>query len=196
MSVPDRRARATALLYPSSRSTDKGGASQPGSERDLLQGRHQAFRTAAATAQRVSARPGGARQFVRRVTAKRDKVRHLLWINAISLPNLFGPDAREFAAPRRVEDRRALLRRAERNLDRRWRLRQCRLRAPQRRLRQRESRPPRTLGLWHLQTQRRRRTRAGRLAARSIPHRTRARSDRRETFRDASSARPSYPIQR
>ena len=32
------------------------------------------------------------------------KSRHLLWIDAISFPNLFGPDAREFAAPRRVQD--------------------------------------------------------------------------------------------
>jgi hypothetical protein len=50
---------------------------------------------------------GRARQFVRRVTAERDKVRHLLWINAIPLLDLFGPDAREFAAPRRVQDSRA-----------------------------------------------------------------------------------------
>ena len=49
--------------------------------------------------------PGCARQFVRRVTAERNKVRHLLWIDAISLPDLFGPDAREFATPRRVKDR-------------------------------------------------------------------------------------------
>jgi hypothetical protein len=37
--------------------------------------------------------PGGARQFVGRVTAERDKVRYLLWIDAISLPDLFGPYA-------------------------------------------------------------------------------------------------------
>src|ERR1700722_9969049 len=49
---------------------------------------------------------GRARQFVRRVTAERNEVRHLVWINAISLPDLFGPDAREFATPRRVEDSR------------------------------------------------------------------------------------------
>ena len=48
---------------------------------------------------------GRARQFVRRVAAERDKVRHLLWINAISFPNLFRPDEREFAAARRIEDR-------------------------------------------------------------------------------------------
>ena len=44
--------------------------------------------------------PGSARQFVGRVTAERNKVRYLFWIDAISLPDLFGPDAREFAAPR------------------------------------------------------------------------------------------------
>ena len=45
----------------------------------------------------------GVRQFVRRITAERDKVRHLVWINAISFPHLFGPDARYSAAPRPVE---------------------------------------------------------------------------------------------
>ena len=45
---------------------------------------------------------GGARQFVGRVTAERNKVRHLVWIDAISLPDLFGPDAREFPAPRGI----------------------------------------------------------------------------------------------
>jgi hypothetical protein len=33
---------------------------------------------------------------------------YLLRIDAISLPHLFRPDARDFAAPRRVEDRCAL----------------------------------------------------------------------------------------
>jgi hypothetical protein len=47
----------------------------------------------------------GARQFVRRVTAERDEVRYSLWINAITLPHLLGPDAREFTAPRRVQNR-------------------------------------------------------------------------------------------
>jgi hypothetical protein len=45
MSVPDRRARATALLHPSSQSTDRGGAGQPGFEKDRYQGPHQACRT-------------------------------------------------------------------------------------------------------------------------------------------------------
>jgi len=48
---------------------------------------------------------GRARQFVRRVTAESDEVRHLLWVDAISLPDLFGPDAREFATARGVKDR-------------------------------------------------------------------------------------------
>jgi hypothetical protein len=47
---------------------------------------------------------GRAGQFVRRVAAESDKVRHLLWIDAISLPHLLGPDTREFGAPRRVPD--------------------------------------------------------------------------------------------
>ena len=51
--------------------------------------------------------PGSARQFVRGITSERDKVRHLVWIDAISLLDLFGPDAREFATPRRVQDTRA-----------------------------------------------------------------------------------------
>jgi hypothetical protein len=44
--------------------------------------------------------PGRARQFVRKVPSERDKVRHLVWIDVISLPDLFRP------APRRVEDTR------------------------------------------------------------------------------------------
>ena len=60
----------------------------------------------AAIGQRASARPGRARQFVRGVASERDEVRHLVCIDAISLPGLFGPDAREFATRRRVEDRR------------------------------------------------------------------------------------------
>ena len=41
--------------------------------------------------------PGSATQFVRRVTAERNKVRNRGWIDGISLPDPFGPDAREFA---------------------------------------------------------------------------------------------------
>jgi hypothetical protein len=41
--------------------------------------------------------PGSSRQFVRRITAECNKLRHSVWINARSLPGLFGPDAREFA---------------------------------------------------------------------------------------------------
>ena len=52
--------------------------------------------------------PGSARQFVGRITAERNEVRHLFWIDAISLPDLLGPDPRNFAAPRREEDRCAL----------------------------------------------------------------------------------------
>ena len=107
MSVPDRRARASSPSRPSSRSADKGGASQPEFERDLHQG---PIKRAVPPQQLRGAfwpDPGRARQFVRRITAERNEVRHLVWINAISLPDLFGPDAREFATPRRVEDRRA-----------------------------------------------------------------------------------------
>jgi len=39
------------------------------------------------------------------IAAERNEVRHLFWIDAISLPDLFGPNARNFAAPRRVQDR-------------------------------------------------------------------------------------------
>src|SRR3984957_8264637 len=39
--------------------------------------------------------------------AERNKVRHLVWIDAVSLPDLLRPDARYFPAPRRVQDRRA-----------------------------------------------------------------------------------------
>ena len=49
--------------------------------------------------------PGCARQFVRRVTAERNEVRNLVWIDAISLPDLFGADARKFTTPRWVENR-------------------------------------------------------------------------------------------
>jgi hypothetical protein len=38
--------------------------------------------------------PGSARHLVGRVTAERNEVRHLVWMDAISLLNLFGPDAR------------------------------------------------------------------------------------------------------
>ena len=51
---------------------------------------------------------GGSWQFIRRIAAQRDEVGYLFRIDAISLPNLFGPDARKLAAPRRVEDRCAL----------------------------------------------------------------------------------------
>jgi hypothetical protein len=47
---------------------------------------------------------GGAGQFVRGVAAERNEVRNLLWVNAISLANLVGPDTRNFAAPRRIQD--------------------------------------------------------------------------------------------
>ena len=57
MLVLDRRARATALSYPSSQSTDRGGAGQPGFEKCRYQGRHQACRTVAPTERRALARP-------------------------------------------------------------------------------------------------------------------------------------------
>ena len=50
---------------------------------------------------------GSAGQFVRGITAERNEVRHLVWIDAVSLPDLLRPDARYFPAPRRVQDRRA-----------------------------------------------------------------------------------------
>ena len=53
--------------------------------------------------------PGSARQFVGRITPERNEVRHSVWINTISFPDLFGPDARYFPAPRRVQDRCARL---------------------------------------------------------------------------------------
>jgi hypothetical protein len=47
---------------------------------------------------------GSPRHFVRRVPAESNKVRHLVWIDAIPFPDLFGPDARKFPAPRGIED--------------------------------------------------------------------------------------------
>jgi hypothetical protein len=49
--------------------------------------------------------PGRARQFVRGITSERNEVRNLVWIDGISLPDLFGPDARKFTTPRGIEDR-------------------------------------------------------------------------------------------
>ena len=54
--------------------------------------------------------PGSAMQFVRRITAKRNKVRNLGWIDGISWPDLFGAEGREFA----VLDGRGLSRLARR----------------------------------------------------------------------------------
>jgi hypothetical protein len=51
--------------------------------------------------------PARAWQFVGWITAERNKVGNLLRIDAISLPDLLGTDARNFAASRRVEDGRA-----------------------------------------------------------------------------------------
>jgi hypothetical protein len=51
--------------------------------------------------------PRGARQFVGWIAAKRDEVRHLLRLNAIPLPNLVRPDARDSAGSHWVEDCRA-----------------------------------------------------------------------------------------
>jgi hypothetical protein len=48
---------------------------------------------------------GSAGQFVRGIAAERNEVRHLVWIDAVSLPDLLRPDARYFPAPRRVQDR-------------------------------------------------------------------------------------------
>jgi hypothetical protein len=49
-----------------------------------------------------------AGQFIGRITAERSEVRHLLRIDAIALPDFFGPDARDPAAAQRKEDRCAL----------------------------------------------------------------------------------------
>jgi hypothetical protein len=49
--------------------------------------------------------PGSAKQFVRGVTSERNEVRYLVWTDALSLPDLFRPGAREFAAPRRIKYR-------------------------------------------------------------------------------------------
>jgi hypothetical protein len=42
--------------------------------------------------------PGGSWQFIRRIAAQRDEIGCLFRIDAISLPDLLGPDARNFAA--------------------------------------------------------------------------------------------------
>jgi hypothetical protein len=46
---------------------------------------------------------GSAKQFVGGVIVECNKVRHLVWIDAVSLPNLFGTVACDFVAPRRGE---------------------------------------------------------------------------------------------
>jgi hypothetical protein len=46
-----------------------------------------------------------AAQAVKPGRSRRDVPPPQVWIDAIALPDLFGPDAREFPAPRWVKDR-------------------------------------------------------------------------------------------
>jgi hypothetical protein len=39
---------------------------------------------------------GGTRQFVGRIAAQRNEIQHLVWIDAIPLPDPFGPNAWDF----------------------------------------------------------------------------------------------------
>jgi hypothetical protein len=48
--------------------------------------------------------PCSGGQFVGWIAAKRDEIRDLLRVNPIPLPDLIGPDARDFAAPHWVKD--------------------------------------------------------------------------------------------
>ncbi|MGZ8367493.1 MAG: hypothetical protein ACXWVK_02005, partial [Rhodoplanes sp.] len=52
--------------------------------------------------------PRRARQFVGRIAAQRDEIRHLLGIDAVSRADLGGTDARHLACAHRVQDGRAL----------------------------------------------------------------------------------------
>jgi hypothetical protein len=98
MSAPDRPARAAALSHPSSRSTDRGGASRLSFKETGLK---DSIKRAVPLHQLGRAfwpDSGSARQFIRGVTAERDEVRHSVWIDAVSLPDLLRPDARYFPA--------------------------------------------------------------------------------------------------
>jgi hypothetical protein len=99
MSAPGRRERAAALTYPWWRSTGRAGASSLGRGSDRHQGRRPASRNAAAVSSAFWPNSCGPRQLVGRVAAKRNEVRNLLWIDAVALPDLFGPDAGHFAGP-------------------------------------------------------------------------------------------------
>jgi hypothetical protein len=121
MSAPGRRERAAALTYPRWRSTGKAGASSLGGE---ATGIKDALQRPVAPQQVGSAlRPDSCSpwQLVGRVAAKRNEVRDLLWIHAVALTDLFGPDAGHFAGPYRVEDLCAVRGKLERIPDRRSR---------------------------------------------------------------------------
>ena len=90
MLARDRRPTAAAPMHPWWRSVDRGGASSPRLGRDLRQGRHQVCRIAHQLRRTFWSNPGGGRQFVGRIAAERNEVRHPLRIDAISPPNLFG----------------------------------------------------------------------------------------------------------
>jgi hypothetical protein len=119
--------------------------------------------------------PGRARQFVGRITAERNEVRHLFWIDAISLPDLSQGRCAQFRRPVTGRGSLCVARQAEKNPDRRSPPMLSRLCAPQRQRRRRESRRPGTLGLWRSQIRSRQLIRAGHSAARSDHRRTLAR---------------------
>jgi len=98
------RERAAALTHPWWRSTGRAEASSLAWGSDRHQGRRPASRNAAAVSSAFWPNSCGPRQLVGRVAAKRNEVRNLLWIDAVALPDLFGPDAGHFAGPYRVQD--------------------------------------------------------------------------------------------
>jgi hypothetical protein len=82
MSASGRRARAAALTHPWSRSTERGGASQPVIKRDRPRGPHQACRPLHQLSRAFRTDSGSARQFVRGITAERNEVflAHSTWL--------------------------------------------------------------------------------------------------------------------
>ena len=107
MSASGRPTREAAPTRPSWRSIERGGASPP--EREGARSKDAVERPV--TSHEVGSAfwtdPGGAGQFIGRIAAKRDEVGYLFRVDAVSLPDLFGADARDFAGPHGIEDRRA-----------------------------------------------------------------------------------------
>ena len=179
-------------MHPWWRSTGRAGASSLRSGSDRHQGRLPASRSAAASQQLPSPNSYRPRQLVGRIAAKRNEVRNLPWIDAVGLPDLFGPDAGHFAGPYRVEDLCAV-RGKLKNPDRRSRPGRLPPSRSSSATAGQESRPPRSRGLLRLQTRTPPRTRAAPSAARSGRRQTYGRSDRPEIARGVLWALQGVP---